>query len=46
MGLGHQIYILLHLKKEDTILLDIFQHIKASIQDLIEIYNKDFSAND
>ena len=32
-------------RKEDTILSHSFQHIKASIKDLIEIYNDDFSAN-
>ena len=45
MGLGHQIYILLHFRKEDMILSHSFQHIKASIKDLIKIYNDNFSAN-
>ena len=45
MGLGHQIYILLHFRKEDMILSHSFQHIKASINDLIKIYNDDFSSS-
>ena len=32
-------------KMEDTILPNDFHHIKASIKDLLEIYNNDFSAN-
>ena len=38
------LYIII-FKKEDTILSNNFQHIKASIKDLIKIYNNDFSAN-
>ena len=32
-------------REEDMILSHSFEHIKASIKDLIKIYNDDFSAN-